>query len=378
MNYAIIRNVKYKSENLNLAGRHNERKNHNYSNKDIIQELTYQNYHLKEPSQSYQKEFETIRKENNLKGQIKTCSNIACEYVITSSKEFFDEIGEAETKRYFETAYDFVGEYKCLGKKNIISAVVHMDEKTPHMHLVFIPVVHTFDKKGQAIDKIACSEFWQAKDSYRELQDAFYDYMVEHDFVLARGHPSDRDNLSVKNYKELTNYAETKAIVKDMTLELPNTPEIKDVKKISFNRDEKIQEQIIKPRDELIDKLHKENLSMKKEITKQIKLVDKAENLECELDNAIFKSKNLEKRCNELENENKKLNKKLVQFEKVFNKIKYTVKIFVKWVCKKLSAPSEEEIIHKFEKDCNVKLDFEKELNPTLTEKKALKINIER
>ena len=50
-----------------------------------------------------------------------------------------------------------------------MSAKVHMDEQTPHMHLVFLPVVHTIDTKGNAIDKLACSEFWKAKDSYRQL-----------------------------------------------------------------------------------------------------------------------------------------------------------------------------------------------------------------
>ena len=35
MSYAIIRNAKYKRENLMAVYRHNERKNKNYSNKDI-------------------------------------------------------------------------------------------------------------------------------------------------------------------------------------------------------------------------------------------------------------------------------------------------------------------------------------------------------
>lgn len=74
----------------------------------------------------------------NLKGQIKTVSNIACEYIITSDKQFFEEIGEEETKRYFETAYNFVAEYKNLGEQYIMSAKVHMDEETPHMHLIFL------------------------------------------------------------------------------------------------------------------------------------------------------------------------------------------------------------------------------------------------
>lgn len=77
----------YKRKNLGLAYKHNERKNQNYSNKDIDKERTYLNYHLKAPEQSYEKEFEKIRKKYDLKGQIKEVSNIACEYVITSSKD---------------------------------------------------------------------------------------------------------------------------------------------------------------------------------------------------------------------------------------------------------------------------------------------------
>ena len=49
----------------------------------------------------YEKEFERVRKEYNLKGQIKTDSNIICEYIITSDKAFFETIGEDEIKRYF-------------------------------------------------------------------------------------------------------------------------------------------------------------------------------------------------------------------------------------------------------------------------------------
>lgn len=57
-----------------------------------------------------------------------------------------------------------------------MSVKVHMDEETPHMHLIFLPVVHTKDKEGNDIDKLSCREFWKAKDSYRQLQNAFYNY----------------------------------------------------------------------------------------------------------------------------------------------------------------------------------------------------------
>ena len=54
-----------------------------------------------------------------------------------------------------------------------------------------MPVVYTTDKKCNNIDKLACSEFWEEKDSYRRLQDAFYQYMTSHNFELERGVPKE-------------------------------------------------------------------------------------------------------------------------------------------------------------------------------------------
>ena len=223
MSYAIIRNAKYKRENLKGIFRHNERRNKNYSNDNIDKEKSYLNYSLKSPQYSYEKEFERIRKEYNLKGQIKTVSNIACEYIITSDKEFFETIGEEETKRYFETAYNFVAEYKNLGEQYIMSAKVHMDEETPHMHLIFLPVVHTKDKKGNDIDKLACSEFWKAKDSYKELQNAFYDYMISNNFELERGLKKEEtgiEHIDLKRYKEITNFEKKKRNIKEYKIRI--------------------------------------------------------------------------------------------------------------------------------------------------------------
>lgn len=53
-------------------------------------------YAIKSPQYSYEKEFERIKEKYNLKGQIKTVSNIACEYIITLGKEFFETVGEEE------------------------------------------------------------------------------------------------------------------------------------------------------------------------------------------------------------------------------------------------------------------------------------------
>lgn len=207
MSYAIIRNEKYTRSNLMGIYRHNERKNTSYTNKNINHQNTYKNYAIKKCNTNYLKKFDQIRQENDLKGWIKKNSNVVCEYIITSDSEYFNSIGKEETQRFFKTAFNFVKSYKNLGEKYILSANVHLDEATPHLHLVFIPVVHSLDKKsGKVIDKICCSDFWKGRDSYKILQDNFHRYMVRAGFDLERGVEGDRKSIPMEKYKQLTNY----------------------------------------------------------------------------------------------------------------------------------------------------------------------------
>lgn len=232
MSYAIIRNSKYTMDKLNIIFRHNERKNSAYSNKEIDRDKSYKNYSIKKCFKPYTKMFNEMKKQYNLKGQIKKNSNIVCEYIITSDKEFFEEIGEEETKRYFETAYKFVANYKNLGEQYIVSAKVHLDETTPHLHLVFLPVVHTLDKKsGKMIDKLSCSEFWKGKNSYKVLQDNFYKYMTRAGFELERGETEKNKHIPIEQLKQVTNYEmqefEKQSIKYEKELETDNIEELK-------------------------------------------------------------------------------------------------------------------------------------------------------
>lgn len=409
MSYAIIRNEKYKSENLKGIYRHNERRNKNYSNKNIDKERSYLNYSIKSPTYTYEKEFERIRKEYNLKGQIKTVSNIACEYIITSDNAFFESIGEKETKRYFETAYKFVCEYKDLGEQYIMSAKVHLDEDTPHLHLVFIPVVHTTDKKGNNIDKIACSEFWKEKDSYRRLQDAFYGYMVSNGFNLERGTPKEqtgREHYDLKDFKLMTNFEDTKKKLENMKLELPKVPELKNMKKVMIGRDDKILNDIIKPKDELIEKLHRSNVALQKELSKQANVIDIAEKYQKERNTILAdneemhnkvkhleyeykkKSNNLDfdymNRKDELEKEYQdksfdleskykskihKLEKENSKLHKIIDKFYETIERFIHWVCKRFGVPEEDELIRDFQKETRTFIDPETQLKHEAKEK---------
>ncbi|MBE5806494.1 MAG: hypothetical protein E7313_07325 [Clostridiales bacterium] len=379
MSYAIVRNEKLTRNEAKGRYIHNERKTRGHTNKDIDPARIYLNYYIKKNELSYIKEFDKLKEENKLQGFIKSNSIIMCEMIFTSDKEFFERIGEEETKRFFEESYKFVCNYKNLGESNIISAVVHKDEGTPHMHLVFIPVIHTKDKEGNAIDKICSRDFWKGRDSYRTLQNIFYDYITSKGFELERGLPVEETgakNQRMEDLKRITNYENTKKVLESITKELPNVPDINDIKLIKLNK-EKIQNEIIKPKDTLINELYDENIKLHKELSKQVVLVDKATKYEKERNkilsdnaelhtqvdnmNAEYKVKemNLEwkykNRIHDLEKENKYL-------YKVVDRFKDTIVKFIQWICKKFDMGAEDEVVKNFERETGTYLDAEKQI----------------
>ncbi len=263
-----------------------------------------------------------------------------------------------------------------------MSAKVHMDEETPHMHLIFLPVVHTKDKKGNDIEKLACSEFWKAKDSYRQLQDAFYKYMTSHNFELERGAPKEetgREHIDLKEYKEITNFDKTKEKLKNMKLKLPNIPEIADINinRLSKKRDEKILEEIIKPKDDLINELYQDKLLMHQELLRQAKMIEKAEKYQKERDKIVTDNENLHNEVEQIKSEYKQkefdiewkykskiksLEKENGHLHKVVDKFKETIGKFIKWICKRFDMGAEDNLIRDFEKENHTYLDAEKQL----------------
>ena len=406
MSYAIVRNEKLTRAEVNGKCTHNDRKAKCHTNKDIDPTRTPLNYYIKKNNYTYTKEFDKLRKEQNLAGHLRENSIIMCQMIFTSDQEFFDKIGEQETKRYFDECYKFMCNYKNLGEKNVISAVVHLDERTPHLHLMFVPVVHIKDKDGSAIEKICARDFWKGRDSYRKLQDAYFEHVKSKWFDLERGlyvEETSRKNLSVEEFKKVTNYAKTKEILKTATLELPNAPELQDIKKLVLNRDKIIEEQIIKPQNKLIKELHNENVALHKELSKQTEIIDVAEEFVKEKERLQNENKNLErtvcllqqsknqdeedlkseyenkidhiehkyqKKIKELEKENKGLNK-------IINKFKDNLKKFLKWLCHKFSYPCEDDLIRDFNKETYSYINFEKQLDTSHFEKEDNEIDFE-
>ena len=332
-----------------------------------------------------------------------------CQMIFTSDQVFFDKIGEQETKRYFDECYKFICGYKNLGERNIISAVVHLDEGVPHMHLMFVPVVHTKDKDGNDIDKICARDFWKGRDSYRKLQDAYFNHVKSKGFDLERGmfvEDTDRKHYTVEEYKKITNYENAKKVLKEIKLEIPEVPDINEISKFSIKRDEKILKEIIKPKDDLIKELYKDNLSLHKELSKQSKVVDEDVKYQKERNKIIEDNKELHNTVKELKHEyqNKsytldlkydnrkrklekeyqeksynleyeykykvhKLEKENSKLHKIIDKFYETIDKFIHWICVKFDIAEEDNLIRDFQKETNTFLNPEKQIRHEEMEK---------
>ena len=195
MAYAILRFAKHKGGASKALSAHHERTKEVYaSNPDIDAERTKQNFHLVTPRWSYEQE---IRHRIRMAGcRVRKDSVKFVDTLVTVSPEFA-EAHEAEMLEYFNRAFDFLKER--VGEENIISAVVHMDEKTPHLHLCFVPLTKD--------DRLSAKEILGNKKAMIRWQDDFYACMSERWLELERGTPAvetKRKHLTPQWYKKVT------------------------------------------------------------------------------------------------------------------------------------------------------------------------------
>ena len=197
MPYAILRFQKRKAGSVAACERHNERKKEAYkSNPDIDMERSKYNYHLVPPPRyTYKKEINRMVQAAGCK--VRKDSVMMVETLITASPEFMNSLPPEEQKAYFAMALDFIAER--VGKENILSAVVHMDEKTPHMHLCFVPLTED--------GRLSAKDIMGNKKKLTWWQDEFWKHMVKKFPDLERGESASqtgRDHIPPRVFKEMT------------------------------------------------------------------------------------------------------------------------------------------------------------------------------
>ena len=234
MNYGIFRSQPIMTINdLAQIGSHNKRDKKAYkSNPNIKLELTKNNVELVPLADKYVKGFKLLvkdyEKEHNERMKTerddrkktfnemlnKSRSVVADELMFTATHKFFDNMSKEEIMRWANACMDFV--YNDLGykKEQILHATLHMDELTPHIHCVVVPLVKKLDKRTNT-ERYTISKKQYIKDNIHlsELQDIYNLRLRENGFELERGiKGSDRKHIKIKEFKKTTRYYEDKAI----------------------------------------------------------------------------------------------------------------------------------------------------------------------
>ena len=192
--YAILRFAKYKGPEIGHIESHNERTKEKYaSNPDVDTSRSHLNFHLVTPRRKYRAEAEKQIAEAGCR--TRSDSVRVVEALVTASPEFFKGKKKIEVKAYFQEALDFIREHQ--DPKTIISAVVHMDEKTPHMHLSFVPLTED--------GRLSAKEIVGNKKKLTQWQDRFWEHMVKKYPDLERGESASetgRDHIPPRLFKE--------------------------------------------------------------------------------------------------------------------------------------------------------------------------------
>ena len=194
--YAIMRFAKYKGPEISQIEAHNERTKETYaSNPDIDPTRTHLNFHLIKPQDRYRAESNRQIKEAGCR--TRSDSIRVMEALFTATPEFFKGKKRSELKEFFGEALEFIKQNQA--PETIISAVVHLDEETPHMHLCFVPL--TEDKRLSAKD-IAGN-----KKKLTQWQDKYWEHMVKKYPTLERGETASetgRKHIPTRVFKQMS------------------------------------------------------------------------------------------------------------------------------------------------------------------------------
>lgn len=237
MSSQVVRVQGFSKGSLSGIGREVEREEQDkleHRNPDIDIERTHMNEVYKQTKNGMYGEFKDVCKELNVSNADTLKKNATAfeGMVITSDKEYFEKLGYVpgqeppeKVKEFFDKSYEFAKQeigFKGTDK-NVLSAVVHYDETTPHLQLYYVPVVDSWkdkvyekdengkvlknengspiqarDDKGKIIYKdvlnseerrLNRTQFWQnkgGKNSYSQMQDRYYE-QVSKEYGLGRG-----------------------------------------------------------------------------------------------------------------------------------------------------------------------------------------------
>ena len=341
MNYAIFRSEPiYTLNDLAQIGSHNKREKKTYnSNPNIKIELSKNNIELVPLTEKYVKVFYNLTKDykkehdermkteredrkktfNQMLNKSKNV--VADELLFTATHKFFDNMTIDDIKNWADTCMEFVYEDLGYTKKQVLHATVHLDEETPHLHCVVIPLIKKFDKRTNT-ERYTISKKAYIKDKIHlsELQDKYHQRLTNNGYDLERGiKGSTAKHQKVRELKKTTRYYEQK--VEGLNSKIDEAmkefnEKQKTTKNIPFNKTHVLVEK------ETFDSMNK----VIKETKKAIEIEPKIKNLFNEVDSFTKSHQSLEKENQNMKREIKSLTTRNQNLTKENNTLKSYIK----------------------------------------------------
>ena len=138
MSFLVLHMDKFKKEAVRGIQSHNNRERESHSNPNIDYSKSQGNYDLHGQKAEYAQAIQNRIDDLLLVKAVRKDAVHMCGLIVSSDSAFFEKLTPEDTRRFFEESKAFLTEF--VGPENVISAMVHMDEKTPHMHFLHVPV----------------------------------------------------------------------------------------------------------------------------------------------------------------------------------------------------------------------------------------------
>ena len=229
-----------------------------FGNKKIDPERTHLNYNLAADDQKLSSRDFMEKRLGEVFCQNRKDVNVMCSWVLTAPADLPAE----DHKDFFKNSYEFL----CAryGKENVISANVHMDESSPHMHFAFIPVCKDKKRGEKVCAKKVCSK--SDLESFHKDLSKHLERTMGRDVGVLNGATID-GNKTVEQLKKITELKgelselETAIDFKRQEMELLERKEDEIAeriqKKVFSNVDEFLQVEVNQPSEKAVEDVEK-------------------------------------------------------------------------------------------------------------------------